>query len=210
LVILLQNLKTESGNIASTILTGNDDYESADAKLQAAIKEFNSTVLLQIYGRVEDIAETLARVEIGISENVTESSSIAASAFCVRYERNPFFTGRDELLERVRNELRDHKPKRYNHRIALYGLGGIGKTQIALEYAYRHKSAYNYVFWISAVNQAQLLSGFSSVAKVTRCVKEIDDPRELAKSVLEWLQWTESWLLIIDNLDDIVSSRVDS
>jgi tetratricopeptide (TPR) repeat protein len=154
---------------------------------------------------MEDMAETLARVEIGISKNETMSSSVATSAFCVRYERNPFFTGRDGLLERLWKELTDRSPKRYNHRISLYGLGGVGKTQIALEYAYRHKSDYNYVYWISGVNQAQLLSGFRDIAKATRCVKENQngEPQELAKSVLEWLKTIENWLLVIDNLDDI-------
>lgn len=79
----------------------------------------------------------------------------------------------------------------------------MGKTQIALEYAYRHQSDYRYVFWISAVDQAQLLSGFREIAKDTRCVKYDDKPEEVGKSVLKWLQVTESWLLIIDNLDDI-------
>jgi hypothetical protein len=130
------------GNITNTILKGDDDYESADAKLQAAINEFNSTlsnfahsVGFQIFEKVEDIAETLARVENGMSQNIIASSSVATTAFSVRYERNPYFTGRDELLERLRNELTEHKPKRYNHRISLYGLGGVGKTQIVLEYA---------------------------------------------------------------------------
>lgn len=199
------------GNIASTIFKGDDDYESADAKLQAAVKEFNYTLSnfahslgFQIYERMEDIAETLARVETRI-QNEAASSPIAKSVFCVRYDRNPFFTGRDDLLERLWKELTDRKPKRYNHRISLYGLGGVGKTQIALEHAYRHRSDYNYVFWISAVNQAQLLSGFRDIAKTTRCIPEIriSEPQELAKSVLEWLQSIENWLLIIDNLDDI-------
>ena len=126
------------------------------------------------------------------------------SVFSVRYERNPFFTGRDEFLSRLSQELSDRRPKRYNHRIALHGLGGVGKTQIALEYAYRHKSHYRYVFWISAVDQAQLLSGFTDIAQTTCCVKSDDlKPQDVAKSVLRWLEVTESWLLIIDNLDDI-------
>jgi tetratricopeptide (TPR) repeat protein len=132
------------------------------------------------------------------------STVVATSAFCVLYDRNPHFTGRDPLLERLHLALHDTRPKQYNHRISLHGLGGVGKTQIALEYAYRHKSHYQYVFWISAVDQAKLLSGFGSIAKATRCVNltSIQQPDEAAKSVLKWLEITEKCLLVIDNLDD--------
>ena len=85
----------------------------------------------------------------------------------------------------------------------MHGLGGVGKTQIALEYAYRHESDYNYIFWISAVDQAQLLSDFVDIAKATQIVKYDNEPADVAKSVLQWLEVTESWLLIIDNLDDL-------
>src|ERR1700732_5121704 len=88
------------------------------------------------------------------------TSDLAPSAFCVPYDQNPHFTGRQSSLERLSMALHDKKPKQYNHRISLHGLGGVGKTQVALEYVYRHKSEYQYVFWISAVDRAQLLSGF--------------------------------------------------
>ena len=85
----------------------------------------------------------------------------------------------------------------------MHGLGGVGKTQIALEYAYRHQLHYTYVFWISAVDQSQLLSGFVDLAKLSGCAKETNKPSEVAKSVLDWLRVTENRLLNIDNLDDI-------
>src|SRR5437762_6264392 len=86
------------------------------------------------------------------------SASVLPFAFCVRDERNPYFTGRDDLLERLAKDFSSMAPKRYNRRISLHGLGGVGKTQVALEYVYKHKSDYNYIFWISAVDQARLLA----------------------------------------------------
>lgn len=123
--------------------------------------------------------------------------------FSVPYERNPFFVGRDVILKGLSDELSMKKPNRYNNRIALYGLGGIGKTQIALEYAHRHEEYYSYVFWISAVNSAELLSGFCQIAIVVRCALSLTVPEEVAKAVLRWLRATKDWLLIIDNLDDV-------
>jgi DNA transposition AAA+ family ATPase len=57
----------------------------------------------------------------------------------------------------------DQSPQKYNHRIALYGMGGIGKTQTALEYVYSNRDSYERIYWITAVNQAYLLSGYQKI-----------------------------------------------
>jgi tetratricopeptide (TPR) repeat protein len=120
------------------------------------------------------------------------------------YDRNPHFTGRDELLSELRDKLDEVKPKTYNHRIAIYGMGGVGKTQLAIEYVHRYKALYDGIFWISAVDNAQLLSGFQEIGIITGCVKTRDlKPIEQVKAVLSWLRQEDSWLLMIDNLDDI-------
>src|SRR5437667_8959132 len=92
--------------------------------------------------------------------------STSLGLFRVPYERNPHFSGRNAFLQQLQKMLHDENCANYKHRVALHGLGGVGKTQLALEYAYTHQSNYNYVFWISAVDQARLLSGFGDIAKV--------------------------------------------
>jgi len=119
------------------------------------------------------------------------------------YGRNPFFSGRDDILDTLARQLKVTEIGRYNHCVALYGLAGIGKSQIALEYAYRHEDDYVYVFWISGADRTQLLSGFSEIARIVGCVPAFDNPEEIAKRVLHWLRETESSLIIIDNLDDV-------
>ena len=125
--------------------------------------------------------------------------------FHVQYEPNPHFTGRDELLEIIHHKIHDEQLSGYKHRVALFGLGGVGKTQIALEYCFRYKSEYDYVFWMSAVDQTQLLSSFRDVAILIGSVKKQSDqsPEDIAKVVLQWLHSNGMWLLIFDNLDDI-------
>ena len=53
-------------------------------------------------------------------------------------------------------------------RVALSGLGGIGKTQIALEYAYHHRADYEHVFWVGAEQPEELISGYVALAKALR------------------------------------------
>lgn len=121
------------------------------------------------------------------------------------YQRNPHITGRDELLDQLYVRVSERKPKQYNHRVALYGLGGVGKTQVAIEYAYRNESIYSGIYWISAVDEAALLSGFLEIATETKCVPSVENLKltEVAKRVLRWLRKRPSWLMIYDNLDDI-------
>ena len=125
--------------------------------------------------------------------------------FKVPYQRNPNFTGRRNLLATLRAKLCDIVPGAWNHRVALYGLGGVGKTQLALEYVFSHKDDYERIYWISAVSEATLFSGFQDIAERTQCVSGIKNLNvsQVAKKVLEWLNVQDNWLLVIDNLDQI-------
>ena len=98
---------------------------------------------------------------------VIKRNLIVPKQFTVPYQRNPHFTGRDDLLSGLREKILETKPKKFNHRVAIYGLGGVGKTQIAIEYTYRFDKEYNSIFWISAADQAALLSGFEAIAALT-------------------------------------------
>lgn len=84
-------------------------------------------------------------------------------------------------------------------------MGGVGKTQTALEYVYTKRSYYDSIFWISGVNQVALLSGFQQIATKIKCADRTNasNPSELIKPVLDWLQRQPISLLVIDNVDDV-------
>jgi len=115
------------------------------------------------------------------------------------------FTGREKMLAAVHHGLFQSTPKRWNHRLALHGLGGVGKTQVALEFAYSRRSEYDNVYWITAVSQMTLFSGFQEIARQTDCVVEFTKlkPSDVASGVLTWMNRRSKWLLILDNLDDL-------
>lgn len=119
------------------------------------------------------------------------------------FDRNVNFTGQARYLDNIVQNYRN--PSNYNHRIALFGLGGVGKSQIALHYCFQYKSEYTYVFWISGAERQKLLSGFRDIASEVKDIGFRPDmsPDVIAKMVIKWLESTSGWLLVIDNLDDI-------
>jgi tetratricopeptide (TPR) repeat protein len=123
----------------------------------------------------------------------------------VPYDRNPYFLGRDDLLRELRQKLQETNPRKYNHRIAVYGMGGVGKTQLTIEYVHRHEKDYDNIYWISAFDQAALLSGFQEIGSRTGCLSMGTSLKsiEAARNVLSWLRRQKNWLLVLDNLDDI-------
>ena len=126
----------------------------------------------------------------------------------VPYERNPHFKGRADLLKRLYDKLCQRLPDQYNHRLALYGLGGVGKTQLALEYVYQHyrdNQTYDRVYWVSADSQASFFTALQEIGVRTHCLPENKDlkPPEIAARVICWLNEQENLLFVLDNLDDI-------
>jgi hypothetical protein len=104
----------------------------------------------------------------------------------------------------LREKLCDDKPNKFNHRVALFGMGGVGKTQVAIEYVVKYKGSYNAVFWITATDLASLLLGFQQIATQTDCGGSVPlDADSVAEEVLKWLMKQRCWLLVLDNVDDI-------
>jgi tetratricopeptide (TPR) repeat protein len=112
--------------------------------------------------------------------------------------RTRYFTGREDLLALLREQLVGR------HRAALSGLGGVGKTQAAIEYAVRHRADYpDGVFWVNAETTSGLTSGFIDIAQTLRLAAAASSDQEhVVRAVLEWLNGTHDWLLILDNVDD--------
>ncbi|EJT68903.1 hypothetical protein GGTG_13566 [Gaeumannomyces tritici R3-111a-1] len=87
---------------------------------------------------------------------------------------------------------------------ALWGLGGSGKTQVALEYAYRrwHNSAPCSVFWVHADNEATFTQDYQSIARKLRLPANLQD-EELLAAVRDRIEAEPSWVLILDNADNL-------
>jgi tetratricopeptide (TPR) repeat protein len=120
----------------------------------------------------------------------------------VPYWQNPFFTGREDILANLQGAFTSFQ---VSLRVqAISGLAGVGKTQVAVEYAYRHLNHYQAVLWVHADSPEILLSSFIDLAEVLSIPEKNEANQPLiVKAVKQWLQRNTQWLLIVDNLEDI-------
>jgi hypothetical protein len=118
----------------------------------------------------------------------------------VPYRRNPFFTGRDQVLKDLHRVLTKRSRAELTQVAAIAGLGGIRKTQTAVEYAYRHRDDYKAVFWIRAESESSTTSGFFEIAGMLSLAAK--DTQESIPAVIRWLGSYAGWLPIFDNADE--------
>lgn len=117
--------------------------------------------------------------------------------------RNAAFTGRNAVLETLRDQLVGSS-KAVVLPQALYGLGGVGKTQVALEYAHRYMASYDVVWWVSA-EQPELVNPALATLASRLGIRVGDSVAEAAQAAREALRRGAPyahWLLIFDNADD--------
>ncbi len=79
----------------------------------------------------------------------------------VPFSRNPYFTGRQQVLEKLHEALTAQETVALTQTRAISGLGGIGKTQAAVEYAYRYTYEYEAALWVRADSSEALTSDFA-------------------------------------------------
>jgi tetratricopeptide (TPR) repeat protein/DNA-binding XRE family transcriptional regulator len=114
--------------------------------------------------------------------------------------RNLFFTGREELLQQLHEALQTANA---GAAYTLSGLGGIGKTQTALEYAYRFQDEYRSIFWFQSETYETLFGSYLAIADILDLPEKGEsDHTSVVKAVKRWLNTHVRWLLIYDNVED--------
>ena len=137
---------------------------------------------------------------MGPSQTLRDASSHPSlpATWNVPHRRSPTFTGRDEELADLHAGLTSILPGASFQ--AISGLGGVGKTQLAVEYAYRHASEYDVVWWLRAEEPALLAADFAELAFALRLRARTEPDQRLAvEAARRWLAQNSGWLLIFDS-----------
>ncbi|MFI9782012.1 FxSxx-COOH system tetratricopeptide repeat protein [Kitasatospora sp. NPDC051984] len=180
----------------------------SDVRLNAP---YNSRNPVDLIGRDEQAAATVLLRALGRTETDLPDRTPGAPRFPGTKptywevpQRNHSFTGRVKVLDDLRAQLAGGTTAVLPPPQTLYGLGGVGKTQVALEYAHRYMSHYDLVWWIDAEQSENVVVDLAELAGRLglRVGDNVNEAAQAARDALRQGLPTPNWLLIFDNADE--------
>lgn len=119
---------------------------------------------------------------------------------CNLPRRNHYFTGRDALLRELYQKLAAGE-EAVVQPVAITAADGVGKTELALEYAYRYRERYDVIWWLKADTQPNLVADMGALAHALKVGEHQPNKPETAVTALhQWLEEDRGWLLVFDNV----------
>ena len=119
----------------------------------------------------------------------------------IPYQRNQLFIGRDDLLCQIHETYMRNRVGGLTQLQVISGLGGIGKTQLVIEYAYRYHEEYRFILWVNADSRETIITSFLELARYLH-LPNLRNPEDTVAAVKDWCANHDRWLLIFDNADD--------
>jgi tetratricopeptide (TPR) repeat protein len=156
-----------------------------------------------------EVAQGIRRVVEEIARKVTQARPLsvtdpgAGSLHDISHRYNAFFTNRDKILSIIASTFTSERTSQ-TLLLALKGLGGIGKTQIVLEYIQRSSQRYQTILWLNASSRDVFNTEVNTLAdKIALSHKDRENEQRLFAAIQHWLQNQTRWLLVLDHLDDM-------
>ncbi|OSS43463.1 hypothetical protein B5807_11981 [Epicoccum nigrum] len=154
---------------------------------------------------VKEVLSVIPPAEVAKSRTAEETMRDASvkPTYCIPFLKNRHFVGRHNELAELRQRLLVDQDCQ---KMSIVGLGGMGKTQVALQFAYAVKEEQPdwSIFWVAAVSMEsfeQACAGIAAALGIPQAADREEDAKELVK---QWLSSGQArrWLLVVDNTDD--------
>jgi tetratricopeptide (TPR) repeat protein len=173
------------------------DYED----LGSRGKKANARELVAWMDRLGRLSDLIVAVKAA-RPHLADSTALLPPPH-IPFHENKLFTGREEWLTQLHDAFSRDETVAVTQAVA--GLGGVGKTQLALTYCFRHLTDYDLIHWLRADDATTLGTEMAELAyRLGLAVREITDQEALRQLALDWLHGTEHrWLLVFDNADTI-------
>ncbi len=188
---------SEDGTFSNSTLV--DKFLS---KLESELRQDINKAWLPHFKDVRtDIANLDKKLEAVLERlgQLTSEPPTTGSIWHVPHARNLNFTGREDVLQKLYDAL--HADGQTALTQAIKGMGGVGKTQVALEYAYRFKNEYETIAWVQSETLETLSGDYAAFARAAKLPEhEAQEKKLMIEAVRNWFNHNTGWLLIFDNV----------
>jgi tetratricopeptide (TPR) repeat protein len=190
------------------LLDGDLSRQARQEKFRSRLQDLD--IMVEVVASPQDLEMKLTQalqpslpVPAGHAAGLPGPAEVAAQPGTHNLPRPPVrvFVGRDSVLSQLRDALATGasavRPQ------VVYGLGGVGKSELALHHARACQADYPLMWWITAEGRAQIQAGLAGLAaRLCSEVAEAGTTAEAAGWAMAWLQAHDRWLLILDNVND--------
>ncbi|OTY05615.1 tetratricopeptide repeat protein [Bacillus thuringiensis] len=155
----------------------------------------------EILNQIAKVSTNKPKISTSLkSDGIINLTKEQHSLWGVPYKKNPFFMGRSSELKTLEKALSVQGIAVIQ---AISGLGGIGKTQLALEFCYQKKEKYEVIYWINAENVSSIIGSYEELASILKLpIKDEQNNSITLETIKQWMQTSSNWLIIFDNLTD--------
>jgi transcriptional regulator with XRE-family HTH domain len=202
---LLRQLRAEAGLTQEELAEAAGLSPRSVSDLERGINRTARKDTAVLLGGALGLAEPVRALFVAAARGLVPAAEVLGAVRGARPQvwnipaRNPGFTGRDDLLAEVREQLLAGDKAVVQ---ALHGMGGVGKTQLAAEYAHRFAGTYGLAWWINAEQGGLLGDQVAALGLALGCVQAGAGTEAVRAAVLAELRHRGRWLLVFDNAED--------